>query len=124
MCGSSKTTRFQERAFRQRKTFASSIEFLIRHKLITERSGCYESRQRRVSLPGLRARVMFNKLAGWIGMRSSERDKPSTARDGKRPHAGRDVGLTCEGVQARRVSGESDRHARGDDIRQEKTVAG
>jgi hypothetical protein len=50
-----------------------------------------EERSDEFPLPGLRARVTFNKQDGWIGMRSSEPDKPSTAREGKRPHAGRDV---------------------------------
>jgi hypothetical protein len=50
-----------------------------------------ESRSDESFLPGLRARVTFNKKDGWIGMPSSERDKPPNARDGKRPHAGRDV---------------------------------
>ena len=62
-------------------------------------------------MPGTRALKPLNVVAAWIGMKASEREKPSAPRASASVRTpGVTLELTCEGVRLAALAGESDRH--------------
>jgi len=65
-------------------------------------------------MPALARRKPLNVVTAWIGMKSSEREKPSVPRASASVRTlGVTFGLTCEGVQARAFSERATGIARG-----------